>query len=459
VLAGLVGALALLAAPANDAAAQALKVAWASQYEWSEDGVNNATLEFTYRAMQRGRTGGRRLYAGRGSLVVSGGELVRVHLPDDTGGTALSGLRPHLAWVLARFFRKPFAEEFKDQLFRGPEDAGGGAVRVFAGKRAFLLEKDRLAGQEVDVGTPGSPFRIRVDFTTGDLGDGYGILATHAAYTRGGTKTTRSRSLKIRTGAPAPSPLLYVFKSSVQERGLEVTISFDPPRFNAKDPVVLEAAARDLLAQAWARRFTLPAAIRIKGEFERGIDNALRRAGWVAGIRGTFRVEGLDRLTVKPDMPRARPSWEGGVRTTCEDHLRGFFERLRPVPFEEEFKGCGFRFAKNDPGRTIEVFGYPKALAFKVEKRAITGEREIGEEGLWWAFKLKATHDGRLAIERMSTKLDRKSYLLRFRYTKIGGRMIPKLVSALGRSRFGARAGTPGIVSYKLSRLKVSLPR
>ena len=457
-LAGLVGALALLAAPNGDGAAQALKVAWASQYEWSEDGVSSATIEFTYRAMQRGRTGGRRLYAGRGSLVFVGRDLVRVHLPEDAGGTARSGLRPHLAWVLARFARKPFAEQFQEQAFRGPEDAGSGVARVFAGKRAFLLRKDRIIGEEVDLGTEGRPFRVRVDFTTADLGDGYGILGTHTAYTRGGTKTLRSRSLKIRTGAQAPSPRLYIYKNAVSDREIETTISFDPPRFNGKDPVVLDAAARDLLAKAWARRFTLPAAIRIKGEFERGIDNTLRRAGWVAGIRGTFHVEGLDRVIVKLDVPRTRPSWEGSVSTTCRDHLRGFFEWLRPAPFEEEFKGCGFRFAQDDPEHTIEVFGYPGVLAFKVEKGAITGEQEPGEDGLWWTFKLKATHDGRLAIERMSTKLERKSYLLRFRYTKVRGRMIPKLISALGRSRFGARAGAPGIVSYKLSRLKVSLP-
>jgi hypothetical protein len=105
-------ALAVLGAP-EDAAAK-LRVAWASQYEWKESGVENAVLELTYTShWKASKTDYEYDWEKRGQIVVAGGEIVRRHYPGTTDNERKT-IAGHVAWVLGRFVRKPFEKEFEE---------------------------------------------------------------------------------------------------------------------------------------------------------------------------------------------------------------------------------------------------------------------------------------------------------------------------------------------------------
>ena len=128
-LAGALASLLVLGAP-NDAANQ-LRVAWASQYEWRESGVANAVLDFTYAYHWKGEKDQEWRYGGRAQVVLAEGEIVRRHYPAVTKDRRKQ-IDPHVVWVLGRFARRPFEEEFQDMVFEGPEPARDGLLRVSA---------------------------------------------------------------------------------------------------------------------------------------------------------------------------------------------------------------------------------------------------------------------------------------------------------------------------------------
>lgn len=126
-------AMALLGAPEN--AGAALRIAWASQYEWKESGVENVVLEFAYTNQWHATDSDNQSHSeARGQIVVVGSEIVRRHLPG-VSETRRKTIEPHLAWVLERFVRKPFEEEFEDMTFGGPEPTEEGFLRVSVAPR------------------------------------------------------------------------------------------------------------------------------------------------------------------------------------------------------------------------------------------------------------------------------------------------------------------------------------
>ncbi|NJN14446.1 MAG: hypothetical protein HC813_02085 [Planctomycetes bacterium] len=138
-------------------AAQNLRVAWASQYEWREDKIESVVLDFTYAGSWKGnREGEESRWSGGGQILVVGNELVRGHYPG-ADESRRKQLHEHLTWVASRFVRRPFEEHFKDAKISPAEPLSDGSVRIKTGTIAYLLKSDRLIGAEVDVGTPPSP--------------------------------------------------------------------------------------------------------------------------------------------------------------------------------------------------------------------------------------------------------------------------------------------------------------
>ena len=108
----------LLGAPEADAT-KLLKVAYASQYEWKEDGLKNVTLEFTYtwswgpkETPKDKKPPPRIRHEGAGRVVVVGQRVIPGHYPDLGRGQTLDGkeiraaFQGHIAWILRRFVRQ-----------------------------------------------------------------------------------------------------------------------------------------------------------------------------------------------------------------------------------------------------------------------------------------------------------------------------------------------------------------
>ena len=113
-LAGALVALALLAAPEEEKinpAAKKLRIAWASQYEWREDGVKNAVIEFTWTRKYTDRNDQENDSSGTGQVVLVGNETKRIHV-DGARSWSTGDVKRGVAWVIARFARKPIEEEF-----------------------------------------------------------------------------------------------------------------------------------------------------------------------------------------------------------------------------------------------------------------------------------------------------------------------------------------------------------
>lgn len=459
-LAHLVAALVLLAAPEDDAAAK-LRVAWASQYEWNEDGVRNITLDFDYTGNWVGRDNQEIGYRGKGQIVVANGELVRRHLPE-ASARQREQLEPELDWVIARFMRRKFDDEFKEARFGAPEDLAGDVVRIPVGDLAYLLKNDRFAGMERNVGTQEKPFPVRVEFTLGAIGGGYGILEEKCSYTRNMVKTMESRRLTLRKYGTPPAPQRYEFERANEAGRMHLTVVFSKLTVNAENPVVLDAAARDRLEKAWARQYRLPREIRIEGSFQRKLDRRLARARWTPNVKGKFQVWGLDSIEVVVKES------QGGKRSqdTCLEHLRWAFSLFDVEPFDEEFRGCGFALEKAEKGEqgekgavTIRVFGHPDVLAYRIVDGVITGRLDTGTTQAWWQYELKELSDEIVLIERMTRETGSRKFELPFRYGKVGGHLVPRSVAVLGTANFGGRTPLPfGVAEYRLSRLKVSLP-
>lgn len=447
--------VALLLGDAGEDSAKMLRIAWASQYEWREDKIENVTLDFAYAGSWKGkREGEEAKWAGKGQVVVIGNELVRSHYPgvDDRVRGALEG---QMRWVVARFARRPFEEEFKDAKFAAPEAMADGTTKIKAGDRTFLVRNDRLAGMEVDVGSAAMPYIARLDWTTGDAGGGYSVLAEQQVYTRAGSKWSMARTLALREGGDLPSPSASTFASSTPLGGtVEVKITFEAPVTNAADPRAGDPAARGELKGAWGRRYVLPAEGRIDGEFQRKIDRDLAKLGWTATVKGEFQIAGLEPCEVVIDEKSFRGGWRADqITQSCQQHFRWFFALLEARDFDAEFKNCGFRRS----AEVIEVLGYPEALAFRLADGAIVAYREnTADEGGWWEFKLKEGKDDLVRIDGMSTRIGERDVSLRFKYQKVKGIDVPASFEVVAQGEGGGPELGFGIAEYELKKLRLS---
>jgi hypothetical protein len=440
----------LLLAP--DDPAQMLRVAWASQYEWNEDKVENATIDFRF-----SRTWGEKgefTREGGGHIVVVGNEIVRRHYPEAADDAARREIDEHIEWVLGRFVRKPFDEQFKDAKFTGPEASAFEQKKISSAPAAWFVKDDRIVAAEYDIGAPGKPFVVRADLKTADLGGGYAIVGESVSYTRpsDAMKVTRERTLATRTEGDRPAPASYTFERKTATDKERFTIDFVSVRFDIADPVALDPAARDLLKEAWGRRLVLPENIIIQGQFVRHVDKDLERARWKNDVTGDFQVYGMDNIQIVLDEP------DNELTTICEGHIRWIFHLLRDRAFDDEFKGCGFELEPQGTETIVRVYGYPRALGFRIAGGQIVGHyQRILSETEWWTYKTKSAGEGRFQIERMKREVEGRKIELEFDYQRVRGHVIPKKFGVLAMPT-GYRGTAVGVAEYTLKRPKVSFP-
>jgi len=450
-------AIAVLGAP-KDAAAM-LRVAWASQYEWKESGVENVVLEFAYsHHWQDHKVDYESRYEVRAQVVVVGDKIVRRHYPGVSDGRRKQ-IEPHIAWVLERFVRQPFEEEFKEMTFGGPEPTEDGLLRISVApesapeaKRYFLLKNDRIVGTE---GRSGS----RALYTVEPVEDGYAILGDEKAWTaKDESPSSMTRRLELAKGKDRPLPKSYTYSLTRSRGTTDVRLDFAAPKVNVKHPVVGDPAARYTAREAWPRRYVLPNDIRIEAEFHRRIDKDLAQLYWWDTVKGDLQVWGMDTVNIALDKRLFRNrTYASDIRTLCEGHFRWFFGWLHDRPFEKAFEGCGFEFiGSGDEAVAMLVFGHPSILGLLVREGQIVGYLgRTGDEEIWWRFKLKKTR-----IESMSAKIEKESYKLRFKYMRRKGVDVPKSFEVFGgpRPERSEREGH-GVAEYSLKKVKVTLPR
>ncbi|MHC4135651.1 MAG: hypothetical protein ACYS0K_11770 [Planctomycetota bacterium] len=461
----------LLGAPETDAA-KLLRIAYASQYEWKEDGLKNVTLEFTYTWTWRPKARPKDKkpppptadLEGSGRIVVVGDRVVPGHYPDLS--RKLRGeFGKHLGWVLQRFVRRPFDVAFKDAEFKGPEETAFGlkivahGLPLYAHGLRLYVKQDRIAAMEKDVSLPKQkkPHMVLVQFEHGKVGDGYAILRETCNYTARGTEKAVSWTRKLTTKETerAPVPLSYTYTRTVDKTEETLEIEFDRVTVDSEHPVVLDPVARDLLKGAWERRFTLPD-MGIEGEFHRRPDKDLDMAGW-SDVPGSFEVWGMNEIKVTIPENRIRDrKWREGVEKRCTDNIRWIFGLLKATPFEEEFKDCGFEMVPQGKEQVVQVYGYENALAFKLAGGAIAGHYSevLGRKG-WWDYRVKRTSDGHFMLDRMKREFEERKIELRFRYGRVKGFQLPKRMDVLGTT---FRKPYVGVAEYSFRRLKVLLP-
>jgi hypothetical protein len=225
-------------------------------------------------------------------------------------------------------------------------------------------------------------------------------------------------------------------------------------RFDLPDPVTLDPSARDLLKGAWGKRLVLPEDIRILGQFQRVIDKDLDRARWRGDVHGDFQVYGMDNIQIKLDEDNEE------THRQCERDIRGIFALLRDTPFDTEFLGCGFEREPQGDETVIRVYGYPKALAFRIADGVIVGhyDRALSELD-WWTYKTKSAGEGRFQIEKMRREIEGRKIDLEFDYQRVRGHQIPKKFGVLGSGpSFRGTDTALGIAEYIFKKPKVSFP-
>jgi hypothetical protein len=437
----------LLLVLAPDDPTQMLRVAWASQYEWKEDNVKSVTIDFGYSHVWGEK--GESTRSGTGQIVIVGDEVVRRHYPDAIDEDARKEIDRHVEWALGRFVRKPFEEQFKDAKFTGPEDSAYDQKKISSATGAWFVKDDRIVAQDYDIGL------VRADYKTADVGGGYAIVGETVSYTRpnDATKVTTERTLSTRIEGDRPAPSTYTYEWKAANIKDRFTITFSSVRFDLPDPVTLDAAARDVLKEAWSHRLVLPENIIIQGQFARKVDKDLERFRWKDDVTGDFQVYGMDDIQVVLD--------DGNDETlrTCQEHIRWCFELMRDRPFEEEFKGCGFELEPQGAETIVRVYGYPRALAFRIAGGQLVGHyNRVLSETDWWVYKTKSAGEGRYQIEHMKREIEGKKIDLSFDYQRVRGHVIPKRFGVLAVAS-GFRGGTAvGIAEYTLKRAKVSFP-
>jgi hypothetical protein len=461
----MVGAVALsvllFAAPDANASKELLRVAWASQYEWREDKIRNATFDFTWTVEAQSRRGEKWKRSYSGSFVVADGEIKRVHLPGADEGRRKQ-VREELEWIVARFARKPFDEQFKEVKFTAPEKTADGNQRVTAGDARWLIANDRIVGEERNVGSKKKPKYIRVDFELADVGGGYAVLEESLSHTPGGVKTVEDRKLEVGEEGAIPVPTVYTRNRRDVQGKRAITVTLTNPRLNNKEPVAVDLAARELVKAAWDGRYTWPVGIRFEGEWERDTDKATSKGGWSQSARGEFQLlKGVLELTFDEKI-RIRASWRTSILESATGHLRDGFERLRAIPFDEAFADIGFEFDAQGGDGVIRLLGHPKWLAVRVDDGALAAHMsdEFGDVS-WWEYKLKKARDGRPMIERMTRRVGKKKRTVRYIFTKKGGAHVPKAIEVLVPARPGAGVTDPtdvGVLKYALRKLLVKTP-
>ncbi|MEE8104166.1 MAG: hypothetical protein V3T86_01375 [Planctomycetota bacterium] len=409
-----------------------LRIAWASQYEWKEDNVENANCEFRFRYV-RGTGTLEQVYESAGEFLVVDGKIVRRHytgLPTDRR----AHLDAHIDWIVARFVRQSFEKKFEDVKMGGPEDMPGGNIKISAGKTEYIIRDDRIIAENRPM--PGLPEtaklrRIRANFSVQDLSEGYAIHAETARYTAlSGRKVGGFRKLEFGTDGEVPVP--KHFESKIAEDVLlstknHVEFMFSKTTLNAENAEVIDAAARDLLKQAWDRRYTLPPEVRLYGRFRRKpVGNSPR---WVTeDVEGLFRVEGMDSIVAQLEGKRY-DNMGATRRKTLDDRttadITWAFGFMKPTAFEAEFKGCGFRSVEERKWTVIEVIGHEKIQAYRVSGDRIVGVLEHATEPLWWVRKIKPGRAGNLVTE-LKQKREDETVVLKLSYGKTKGYQFPK---------------------------------
>jgi len=452
--------LLLLAAPDEDAARKLLRVAYASLYEWREDKVENATFDFACTVLVEGRKPeDRRQWRAAGTVVVAGGEIARVHI-EGANRDRLDEIRPEVEWMLTRFVREPFEERFKEAKLNGPEKrADGEAVAV--GSETWILKNDRVIAFERNVGTEEKPFRIRIDARTGDCGGGYAVLGETASYKRENLAIEDSRTLTIapHEGVPVPQRIVHVAKFGLGTTTKEIVLS--SPRLNATDPVVLEPAARDRVQAAWAARYRIPRDVRIDGRWEREPGRATTKGGWQRDARGDFQYIRRELTVLVSDDLRVRETIRESFKKYGTEHIGAALALVLDRPFEEEFKGCGFRADAEDPA-VVHLVGHPRWLAVRIQDGAITGHLEDAFGGPdWWEYRHKKARDGRLLVDRMTRRVDGRKWHVKIAYAREKDFHVPKsfeiLVPAQPWDR-NADSKDVAILEYSFRKLDVIPP-
>ena len=430
--AGLLLTILLAQAVDADETTRKLRIAWASQYEWREDAIENVTLPFRARVVVRTGDSGESVRTAEGELTVVGAELVRVHAPRLTKDERAT-LVAHLDWVVRRFARLAFEERFKDVEIGAGETLPNGTLRVPVGKSALLVRDDRLVGREDPWTTAERTAAVRTDFRVAKLRDGYTIEAEEFQPAGPAASPRWSRALSRADGDGPPMPKRYVHLDVSGDTRTETTIEFREPRVNLEHPVVLDPAARDLLAQAWASRYVLPAGVRIESEFQRKIDARLDQLGWIGTVKGELELVLPDRFGVTLDARIFRnPRWAESVRDTCERQLTDFFAFVDCRPFEEIFAKCGFVLEEEriDGAQVVRVIGHTVWGGFLLEDDRLAGHLDPGEnagdEDAWWRWRLKrAGNDGWL-VGRLSRRIERERVDLEINWVKAKGIQIPR---------------------------------
>jgi len=452
-------AIVLLAAPDAEESAKLLKVAYASQYEWREDKVANATFDFEWVRVFEDRKKVKVTTEASGSVVIVDGEIKRIHIPKD-GRDHRDSVRADLDWVVRRFARKPFDEAFKDAKFEPPEKMADGNTRVIVNGRRYLVANNRITGFEMNVGTADKPSYVRVIFGPGELGAGYGILEESVAHSFGGFQTERSQKLVVTNvdRVPVPKSMRATRKD---RRGSTVRLlKFSNPRLNLDHPVAVDAAVRERVQQAWERRYVWPEGIRYEGTWTRELDNATTKGRWARKVHGGFQyLRDHLELTMDEDV-RLQQRWRAGIVKSSTEHFQECFAHLLPTPFDEAFPGCGFEVDAEQGEDVVRVLGHPTIMALRIEKDSIVGHQteEFGAVG-WWEYKLKKQSDGRLRLDRMTRAIGKKKRTVRYSYsTKKGVQVLKSFERVVTANAWGG--GDPddvGIIKYALKKLFVKV--
>jgi len=429
-----------------------LRIAWASQYEWKEDNVETANCEFRFRYI-RGSGEQEQIYEGAGELLVADGKIVRRHytgLPNDRR----AHVQAQLDWIVARFVRESFEEKFADLKMGGPEDMSGGSIKIGAGRTEYIIRDDRIIAENRPM--PGLPDtaklrRIRANFSVQDLGEGYAIHAETERYTSSsGKKVGGFKKLEFDAVGEVPVPKRFESKIDEESGKNHLEIMFFNTTLNGENAEVVDAAARDLLKQAWIRRYTLPPELRLYGRFRRKpVGNAPR---WVTeDVEGVFRVEGMDSIVAELEGKRYDNMGKTRRKTLDDrttDDITWAFGFMKTTTFETEFKGCGFRSAQERKWTLIEIIGHEKIQAYRVNGDRIVGVLEHGTEPLWWERKIKAGRAGNLVTELKQRRED-ETVVLKLSYGRTKGHQFPKKFTK--DIRWGA---TGAIVEYQLKNVK-----
>ena len=239
---------------------------------------------------------------------------------------------------------------------------------------------------------------------------------------------------------------------------VEIAIEFVLVRINADNPVVFDNEARDLLKAAWDNRYVLPKEIRIMGSFRRRLLGGAPR--WFEDdVQGDFQVWGMGDIQAKLDerfQRDARPSQVKDLTDKAHDRIRWIFGFLQPTPFEEEFKGCGFRLEEAKKGVRIDVLGYEKALAFLVDGDRYLGHLQYGtDDKAWWMYKIKETRDGNFVLA-LTRKISDEKYTLKLSYAKVKNFQLPKKFNYL---RLDGNRGRPFLEEWSFKKLRVEMPK